>query len=500
MKHFLAAITAFVLLLSFAAPADAAETFSDVRPKDWFYEAVTYCAEEGLVNGMGGGRFEPQTPLNRAMFVTILGRFSGADVRAAKTPFSDVEPNEWYAPYVLWASEQHITEGVGGGRFDPKATLTREQLAAMISRYLTGIGRPILSTVSLADFTDGGKISSYARTAVAECCFAGLMSGMGGGVFAPKKTATRAEVCTVVQRLVRYCREEKTMDLYLVAGQSNAVGYTKVPRENEAVARELREHPEYGGFSNVFYYGCIDEPFPTSLQPTAIGQGFLGECIGPEIGMASVLDPIYGAIPNTDACIVKFARGGTSLLNMEPGCNTWSPPSAIAAMREADIRPETGILYRHFLTVVSDAANAIRAAGYDRVRIMGIYWMQGENDTGRGAKYRTTFAQFASDLRQDLDQMFLQDLSLMPILIGEIAPNFGETPGDGTASVANAQFIKIQNLIAQENPNCFIVGNSRYSVNGVGGDLAHWGFFEMLAIGRDTANVFLALPVSIAKP
>ncbi|MBR3423427.1 MAG: S-layer homology domain-containing protein, partial [Clostridia bacterium] len=113
----------------------------DVKKTDWFYDYVAYCMSTGLINGVGGGKFEPGTKLSRAMFVTILGRMAGVDVsKYSASSFTDVPAGQWYTPYVAWAKQTGVVNGVSASRFDPNGLVTREQICAMLIRYADSNG------------------------------------------------------------------------------------------------------------------------------------------------------------------------------------------------------------------------------------------------------------------------------------------------------------------------------------------------------------------------
>ena len=484
-------LSLLLLLLSVPFVSHAAGTvFSDVPGTAWYYESVMYCADKSLVNGVGDGKFAPNASLTRAMFVTILGRYAGAAEQVSETGFSDVKAGAWYAPYVCWAKEVGVTDGTGGGLFSPDASITREQLSAMIARYLAFVGEPLSGGGTGTLFKDEKEISTYARESVYGCAAESIMTGVGNGMFAPKKTATRAEICTVVKRVIQYLEKRKTADIYLIAGQSNAAGYTYWNFYTEEVSKELEEHPEYFGFQNVYYSGSTSEITSfLRLSPVELGQGRDDNQFGPEVGMASVLEAVYANTPHKDACIIKYAVGGTSLENRDPYVYNWSSPTMISAMRAKEITDKTGLLYRNLLEVVRGARQLLIRRGYKRIVVKGLYWMQGEDDIGYEEHYYREFPIFAADLRGDLSTVFEQDLSAMPILIGEISESFG---GESRRAKC-AAFVAMQDTLPDVVPNCTVVKNGKIPVGGIGGDSAHWGFFDMLAIGRTVGNTFLTV-------
>ncbi len=173
--------------------------FSDVEKGSWYDSSVSFMVEKGLMYGVGNGRFNPTGDVTRAMLVTILYRVEGSpSVEGMSNPFTDV-PKSWFTDAVIWAAGNGIVSGVGQGRFAPDTPITREQIAAILYRYE---GQPQVSG-SLSAFTDGSKVSSYARTSMIWATGVGLISGVGGGRLAPGDTATRAQIAAILTRYLQ---------------------------------------------------------------------------------------------------------------------------------------------------------------------------------------------------------------------------------------------------------------------------------------------------------
>ena len=138
MKKLIAALLSLILLASvLAGPASAAaEKFTDVKPGKWYYTAVDYAVAEKLFNGTSATTFSPDEAMTRGMFVTVLGNKAKVDPdQYTESSFTDVKPGKWYAPYVEWAAQNGIVNGVGGGRFNPNQSVTREQMAVILYNY-----------------------------------------------------------------------------------------------------------------------------------------------------------------------------------------------------------------------------------------------------------------------------------------------------------------------------------------------------------------------------
>lgn len=178
------------------------ESFIDV-PGHWAEQYISSLADTSIVSGVGGGYFQPDATMTRAMFVTIIGRVAKVDKNTyTNSKFSDVSINEWYGPYVAWAAEKRITTGFEDGSFAPNNTISREQMAVIIMRYASVSGITLPQKTEAKIFIDDSLISSWAKDSVYAAQKAGLISGRSDGSFDPKGTATRAEVCTIIYRLI----------------------------------------------------------------------------------------------------------------------------------------------------------------------------------------------------------------------------------------------------------------------------------------------------------
>ncbi len=205
-KRIISAFLAVLMLAGaavFSTTASAAEMpFSDVGKKKWFYDEVLYVYEKGLMTGTSETKFEPNASLTRAMFITILGRLAGA-AETESNKFSDIKKKNWYSGYVGWAVDSGIVTGYEDGTFKPNKALTREEMAACISRYVDfmGIRMPRESTAPV-EFADKGKIAKWARDYVEVLRRAGIANGDTAGKYNPKANITRAEMATVIMNLI----------------------------------------------------------------------------------------------------------------------------------------------------------------------------------------------------------------------------------------------------------------------------------------------------------
>lgn len=182
---------------------DKTINFPDVHENDWFYEAVEYCAEKGYITGYNTGYFGPADSIKRQDFVLIFSRIDGADLSSYKNKtggFKDVAAGSYYAPAVAWGAEKGIITGYNADKFGVGDTITREQVCAIVYRYMNS---PEISDADsiLSAFADKGSISAYAYDAVAWCVANGVISGKNPTTVAPREGASRAQIATIIMRM-----------------------------------------------------------------------------------------------------------------------------------------------------------------------------------------------------------------------------------------------------------------------------------------------------------
>lgn len=182
---------------------DPCEAFTDVDRSAWYHEAVDYAVSHGLFNGTSETAFSPDQTMSRAMLVTVLYRMAGKPPVSAQSAFTDVRPGQYYADAVAWASAQSIVKGYPDGRFRPDDPVTREQLTTFLQRYARWDGLEPEEQAELSGFPDAQAISAYAVDAIRWAVAVGLIAGttVGGVVcLAPGAYTTRAQVATVLMR------------------------------------------------------------------------------------------------------------------------------------------------------------------------------------------------------------------------------------------------------------------------------------------------------------
>ncbi len=172
--------------------------FADVSENDWYYEAVRFVQERGLMNGYSDGRFGPNDTLSRVQLAQILFNKEGRPGVNYLLDFSDVAGEAWYAEAVRWAASQGIVGGYGDGTFGPNDPITREQLAVMLWRYS---GSPAATNKEL-HFNDTDEISGFALEALRWAVENGILNGYGDGRLGSQGQATRAQVAQMLKNFI----------------------------------------------------------------------------------------------------------------------------------------------------------------------------------------------------------------------------------------------------------------------------------------------------------
>ena len=193
-------------MLMATEPSEPTEPWSnpyrDVKQSAWYYEGVKFVDENGLMNGMGNGKFEPDTVMTRAMLVTVLWRSAGSP-KAGKNTFTDVKNGQWFTAAIAWAAENGIVKGMGDNTFEPDTEITREQMATILYRYAKLRKADTSARDSLKGFADTGRVSAWAKEAMQWAVAVGVINGSkeSDAVYLlPTEGATRAQVATMLMR------------------------------------------------------------------------------------------------------------------------------------------------------------------------------------------------------------------------------------------------------------------------------------------------------------
>ena len=172
-------------------------SFSDGPSGFWARGAILDLVSAGVITGYPDGTFRPESDVTRAEFVKMLVLALGIPSSQAKPPFADVPADAWYARSLTAAYAAGIVSGISPSLFAPGATITREEMAVILARALKLSGSGPIS------YADAKAISSWARSGVQATVAAGYMQGFPNGTFEPLGVATRAQVASILDRILR---------------------------------------------------------------------------------------------------------------------------------------------------------------------------------------------------------------------------------------------------------------------------------------------------------
>ena len=180
-------------------PEEPTWPFTDVTEgDDWFYDAVAYVYENGIMAGTDETIFEPSMELDRAMAAQLFYNLEGKPAVTGDSTFTDVTSGHWAVDAITWAAQNDIVAGIGGGLYDPDSNVTREQFAVMLYNYAKYKGYDLTATGDLTQFPDAGSISSWAETALSWANGNGLINGHENGTIDPKGSTIRAQAASIM--------------------------------------------------------------------------------------------------------------------------------------------------------------------------------------------------------------------------------------------------------------------------------------------------------------
>lgn len=172
--------------------------FVDVTEDKWYYDAVAYVYQQGIMVGMSETTFEPNTTVNRAQVVQMLYNLEGQPQVSGDSGFSDIRDDQWYAKAVAWVSANDVVAGYEDGTFRPTRAVTREEFAQILYNYAKCKGYGLSASADLGKFPDSGQVSSWAETALGWANGNGLINGHDDGRLDPKGSTIRAQAASIL--------------------------------------------------------------------------------------------------------------------------------------------------------------------------------------------------------------------------------------------------------------------------------------------------------------
>lgn len=174
--------------------------FRDVSKRDWYYDDVVYVYRKGYMDGMSSTRFGGELNTTRGQIVTILWRLTGEPRATKRNPFNDVSSSQYYYDAISWAYDAGVVDGFDAHTFKPDQNVTREQLAAILYRYAEYMNLSTSGSAYLAKYRDADKIANWAYDAMAWANYHGLINGTSATRIDPKGYATRAQIAAILHR------------------------------------------------------------------------------------------------------------------------------------------------------------------------------------------------------------------------------------------------------------------------------------------------------------
>lgn len=306
----------------------------------------------------------------------------------------------------------------------------------------------------------------------------------------------------------------KPVDVYIIAGQSNAAGTSKITggmdgrdAENTELTKEVFNSVLYGGVSQPRIDGGYATGAPTYFKNSFVSRGYGVDYnyIGPEYGMAKELSKHYTA--ESPALIFKYAAGGTPLRNINADKNdaaygNWYPISLCDDAKESgdEIKNITGALSNGLVEAFARYAESMAKEGLRPV-VKGIAWMQGEDDRGYEDEYRDLLRILISDFKRELTTITQVDCSGAVFANGEVSETFASSSALGI----NKRFNQMQHDIAcaSELSPCAVVEtgdldmHDRETGDCIGSDSYHWSARDMITLGERFGRAMLSAPTGL---
>lgn len=202
VRRYVSLVVLLVLLVTPTVSASNASVFIDVLEDAWYLSELDYALEKGFISGTSPNTFSPNSVLTRGQFVTILGRIFGQRIDSYDTVvFDDVAPDAWYAPYISWAYQNGYVSGVDARHFKPNASITFEQMAAVLDNIIETTG--VVLPEAPVEYNDSYSASLWAESSMAAMQKYGLIMPDSEGNLNPSQVVTRADGVVSISLLIK---------------------------------------------------------------------------------------------------------------------------------------------------------------------------------------------------------------------------------------------------------------------------------------------------------
>lgn len=173
-------------------------TFSDLEQVPWAQESIAYLAEEGVISGIGDGKFDPMGQVKREEFIKMMLNAFRFTVRSGYCEFLDVEQGAWYENYIYTAYSEDLVNGISEEYFGVGQSISRQDAAVLLTRVIQKRGLTLDVTKTADAPTDLEAVAEYAADAVKAMYKAGVLSGNESGEFQPQESLTRAQAAKMI--------------------------------------------------------------------------------------------------------------------------------------------------------------------------------------------------------------------------------------------------------------------------------------------------------------
>jgi hypothetical protein len=185
--------------------------FEDVDPSAWYYDAVRYVVQNGLMAGVSNKSFAPDAKMTRAMLATVFYHLDGSKKTDKSVKITGINTSAWYYDAVKWAI---VNMGYSDKSvFSADDNITRQQIAATFQSYAKYKGRNTNSTSDLSVYTDASSVSEWARDAMRWAVSQGLIKGTDSSTLLPNGSVTRSQAATILMHYINgTALENRTSD------------------------------------------------------------------------------------------------------------------------------------------------------------------------------------------------------------------------------------------------------------------------------------------------
>lgn len=257
-KRALSALLSVALCAAMCVPALAAgPTFSDVPASHWAYTAIEKAAGNGMVAGVGDGKYAPNGTITGGQLLAMLTRhFCPEDIETDPIVLSQAgHSGRWYSGNLYAALKHGYLDGIDPTEIDLDAPCTREQMVTILYNVA---GRPATNTSALAQFNDRGQVAAYAVNGFSWAVSNKVVSGTSNTTLSPRGTATRAQVAVI---LIRYLENVEGVQFPDVDGSTQPIDPT--PTEPDASNSQNSD-----GTTNAAYVNSLCDVGKSNDYPT----------------------------------------------------------------------------------------------------------------------------------------------------------------------------------------------------------------------------------------